>query len=337
MQLNDQLKKGMENARSALMAIFTTFRFLCRQGLSIRGHEDPGSSPGLKERMGRSSYKWLSHDIQNEIIDILGKSVLHSVVCEMKKREHFAIMVDETCDISIHDQNKNYDTLFTFWKKNVGAISSSGCLEEKPTHVEEPQLPRRRRIPKRFQNPCATEPHIFFTPKDYFRQEFNCTELQKLVSVEKEYVSAVIAVNDTTPKLEKTREFFRSDLDTDRLLLHLTMLGDIAIRKRVTITSIRDIQEFLKEDSTVRDILPEVNKCIKLLSTVPVTKATAERSFSALRHLKTCLRSTMVHKRLNNIALLNAHQAVLHNLDLRPLVNEFIKSNTVRRITFALF
>ncbi|KAJ8895236.1 hypothetical protein PR048_000561 [Dryococelus australis] len=88
-QLNDQSNKDMENARSALMTIFTTLRFLCQQGLSIRGHK---------------TYKWLSHDIQNEIIDILGKSVLRSVVCEMKKREHFAIMVDETCDISIHAQ-----------------------------------------------------------------------------------------------------------------------------------------------------------------------------------------------------------------------------------------
>ncbi|KAJ8872001.1 hypothetical protein PR048_028341 [Dryococelus australis] len=56
--------------------------------------------PDLKEWIGRSSYKWLSHGIQNEMIDILGKSV----VCGMKKREHFAIMVEQTCDISVHGQ-----------------------------------------------------------------------------------------------------------------------------------------------------------------------------------------------------------------------------------------
>ncbi|KAJ8882214.1 hypothetical protein PR048_018702 [Dryococelus australis] len=97
-QLNDQLNKDMENVRSALLAIFTTLRFFCRQGLSIQGHEDVSSNfiqllklrkedvPDLKEWMGLSSYKWLSHDIQNEIIDILGKLVLRSVACEMKKR-----------------------------------------------------------------------------------------------------------------------------------------------------------------------------------------------------------------------------------------------------------
>ncbi|KAJ8879434.1 hypothetical protein PR048_020042 [Dryococelus australis] len=96
-QLNKTLNEDMKNARSALMAIYTTLRFLCRQGLSIRGHEDllelrREDVPDLKEWMEHSSYKWLSYDIKNEFIDILGKSVLHSVICEIKKRQYFAIM-----------------------------------------------------------------------------------------------------------------------------------------------------------------------------------------------------------------------------------------------------
>ncbi|KAJ8894722.1 hypothetical protein PR048_000029 [Dryococelus australis] len=85
----------MENARSPLMAIFTTLRSNFIQLLELRKED----VPDLKEWMGRSSYKWLSPDVQNEIIDIWGKSVLRSVVFELKKREQFAIMVDETCDI----------------------------------------------------------------------------------------------------------------------------------------------------------------------------------------------------------------------------------------------
>ncbi|KAJ8879433.1 hypothetical protein PR048_020041 [Dryococelus australis] len=89
-ELHKTLNEDMENARSALMAIYTTLRFLCQQGLSIRGHEDVSSNliqllelrredvPDLKEWMEHSSYKWLSYDIKNEFIDILGKSVLHS-------------------------------------------------------------------------------------------------------------------------------------------------------------------------------------------------------------------------------------------------------------------
>ncbi|KAJ8889766.1 hypothetical protein PR048_009269 [Dryococelus australis] len=115
-QLNDQLNKDIENTHSALMTIFTNLRFLYRQRLSIWGHGDISSNfihllelqnedvPGLKELMGHSNHKGLLHDIQTKIIDILGKSVLRSVVCEMKKREHFTIIVVKTCDISIHEQ-----------------------------------------------------------------------------------------------------------------------------------------------------------------------------------------------------------------------------------------
>lgn len=54
--------------------------------------------------MGRSGYKWISHDFQNEIIDILGKSVVRSVLAKIKSSEQFSIIVDETSDISIHEQ-----------------------------------------------------------------------------------------------------------------------------------------------------------------------------------------------------------------------------------------
>ena len=41
---------------------------------------------------------------------------------------------------------------------------------------------------------------------------------------------------------------------------------------------------------------------------------TAERSFSALRRLKSYLRSTMGQERLNNIAILNVHNDITINM-----------------------
>ncbi|KAJ8892949.1 hypothetical protein PR048_005530 [Dryococelus australis] len=114
-----------------------------------------------------------------------------------------------------------------FWQK---------CLEEKPTHVQEPQLPQRQRIPNRLVRTLVLQNLIY-------------SSLQKTISDKSMPVYVIYA----------------------------------------------------------------------------------------LRHLKTYLWSTMGQKRLNNLTLLNAYQAVLDNLDLKPLVNEFIKSNTVRRTTFALF
>ena len=45
----------------------------------------------------------------------------------------------------------------------------------------------------------------------------------------------------------------------------------------------------------------EVDVLLQLYLTIPATTATAERSFSALRRVRTYLRSTMTEKRLNKV------------------------------------
>ncbi|XP_046853058.1 52 kDa repressor of the inhibitor of the protein kinase-like [Xenia sp. Carnegie-2017] len=56
---------------------------------------------------------------------------------------------------------------------------------------------------------------------------------------------------------------------------------------------------------------------LKILGTIPVTSCECERSFSALRRLKNCTRSTMAADRLNGLALLYIHQDI--NLDIEKL------------------
>ena len=51
-------------------------------------------------------------------------------------------------------------------------------------------------------------------------------------------------------------------------------------------------------------IYPNIAILLQIFATIPVTTATAERSFSALRLLKTYLRATMKEERLNGLALM---------------------------------
>jgi len=67
---------------------------------------------------------------------------------------------------------------------------------------------------------------------------------------------------------------------------------------------------------------------------VPVTSATAERSFSSLRRLKTYLRNTMGQGRLNNVTILNTHTDVLDDLDIDIFAEQFILAKENRGITF---
>ena len=48
---------------------------------------------------------------------------------------------------------------------------------------------------------------------------------------------------------------------------------------------------------------------LRLFGTIPVSNATAERSFSALKRLKTYLRSTMGEERLTGLALLHVNKS----------------------------
>ena len=97
-----------------------------------------------------------------------------------------------------------------------------------------------------------------------------------------------------------------------------------------------DVVELLKSDVSLRQMLPELTKIVRLILTVPVTTCSAERAFSGLRRLKTYLRNTMSQTRLNNIAVLNRHRSYVEAVDIDNILDEFISKCTVRQNTFAM-
>ena len=81
----------------------------------------------------------------------------------------------------------------------------------------------------------------------------------------------------------------------------------------------------------------EVDKLVRLYFTIPITTATSERSFSALRRVKTYLRSTMTEERLNNVLLLHTHKDLAAELDLVKIAKIFILANSCRQNFFGTF
>ena len=55
---------------------------------------------------------------------------------------------------------------------------------------------------------------------------------------------------------------------------------------------------------------PNIHILLKLLLVLPISTATAERTFSSLRVLKTWLRSTMAEERLSGLALMYIHRNI---------------------------
>ena len=74
-----------------------------------------------------------------------------------------------------------------------------------------------------------------------------------------------------------------------------------------------------------------------ILYVSPATSATAERSFSLARRIKTWTRSTMSQKQFNDIAILTIHKELTDSLDLLSIGNEFVSKYNERKRTFGRF
>ena len=67
---------------------------------------------------------------------------------------------------------------------------------------------------------------------------------------------------------------------------------------------------------------------------MPATNAESERSFSAVRRIKTYLRSTMSQQRLNHLMLFHVHKNRTDGLNLVDVANNFIAGNDHRKQVF---
>ena len=90
-------------------------------------------------------------------------------------------------------------------------------------------------------------------------------------------------------------------------------------------------------EHAVRSLFPQVLILLKLLLVCPVSSCECERSFSALRRLKTWLRTTMTQRRLNHISICHVHQEQLDNINVHELAKLFVQKSEIRRGIFGTF
>ena len=74
-------------------------------------------------------------------------------------------------------------------------------------------------------------------------------------------------------------------------------------------------------------LFPNIRKMLIHAMVLPVTLCEAERSFSALRRIKSYLRTTMKQERLNGLALLNIHASTDYMPSTAEVRNVFLKKN----------
>lgn len=123
--------------------------------------------------------------------------------------------------------------------------------------------------------------------------------------------------------------------DRDRLETQLKMIGDVFGN-----SPSHTVQEIAKKISNLhpqtRAVFKETESLIKLCLCLPISAASAERTFSTLRRLETWLRTTITQKRLTYLALMHVHGDIVDSLDIGSLMRSFISSNPERKATFGV-
>jgi len=82
------------------------------------------------------------------------------------------------------------------------------------------------------------------------------------------------------------------------------------------------------------ELYPTIRDLILILLALPSSVATAERSFSTLRRIKTWLRSKMSTSRLSGLALLGIHRDIPVNKE--KVISKFAEKNKTRQQKLAL-
>lgn len=76
---------------------------------------------------------------------------------------------------------------------------------------------------------------------------------------------------------------------------------------------------------------PEVCTAFMLFLTIPVTTASAERSFSKLKLIKTYLRNSMGQERLRNLAILSIENSMARNLNFDVVIDTFAEQKARKK------
>ena len=116
--LSSQHSAEKAQNRTCLLKILSNLRFLARQGCAIRGsgeHEKDSNfyqlyklrcedDPALEEWLRKKTEKYMSHEVQNEMLKVMALIVLREISATLHCTEFYSIMVDECTDSSNQEQ-----------------------------------------------------------------------------------------------------------------------------------------------------------------------------------------------------------------------------------------
>ncbi|XP_070403865.1 zinc finger MYM-type protein 1-like [Nothobranchius furzeri] len=213
------------------------------------------------------------------------------------------------------------DSFMSIYGKAVKLVAD---LDLQPVHPPHVRMPSRK-----YGGPAKH--HTPATPEEYFRVHFFSAIDTVITQLHDRFDQPSL---ENLNKLEellltgKTNDMVSlyPELDLQKMQIQLAMF-----KANHTYTSCKEAAQILRGmQPEVRGLFSQVETLVRLLIVVPVSSCEAEKSFSALRRLKTWLRSTMTQLRLNSTAVCHVHRDRLKRLDKREIATAFIGTSERR-------
>ena len=233
-------------------------------------------------------------------------------------------------------QERNEATFKSFW--------DTMCNKRDELDINREKLPRKRKHPRHltdFFGYVQTPEQEFCLSKDMYRAKyFKCYHFViKAISDrfdQPDYTVYSALENIILMTLINNKSFetlYEDDIDTPKLEVQLKLLPNLLnIDDNLNIPFI--LVKIRLLSIAQRRIICEVVKMLKIVLLAPATNAESERIFSALKRVKTYLRSTMGEKRLGGLMVLHVHKEETNLINIIDAANNFTTKKSSRGLTF---
>ena len=191
-------------------------------------------------------------------------------------------------------------------------------------------LPRKRKLPVRLDE--GTHEYTPSSAEEVYRVEYFKVIDSALENLKEYFTSTdLLAYSDLTDML--LSGLFNPEMVKKYPELLDSLEQELSFfRNQYECTNVEEYRKtFVNMVPEVRRMFPQVECLLRLLLVCPASSCEAERSFSALRRLKTWLRATMSQKRLNSVMICHVHRERVAAMDPKDIAVQFLCGVTDKR------
>ena len=197
-----------------------------------------------------------------------------------------------------------------------------------------------------FKEPVLPRNSTYTDVKSYYREELHNKGIQQSVieleaRFNKPHQNIICALTKVVMEPNKTNIDAEIDIVSDFYGIDKPSLisgrkivaTTIELQKKEEVLSATyKLVKWLHEEG-IGTILPSYQAAVAILGAIPATSCSAERSFSALRRIKTYLRNSMKEERLSNVAILNIERKTTNFIEMNhmdDIIDKFARQHETR-------